>query len=230
MSLQCVKTDVVYLPYDVECGEVDTLKTNLAIQRTSTQNSPIAKVVGNIGVNYGVHFGVAGSRTQGFKTNSTMDNRTIEVSNSPQLLNGFKPISFTNGGQRPIIGYNLYNAEINFETMFGEDEMERKRLCESSICGYVTGELQGTWELVRVPNEYIEENIINDIACPYKVQACRILSGLFLERDSIVERVDEPQKYVVDVCINHIMSHLEAFKKFVHSKQYWDIGHPHWIT
>ena len=88
--------------------------------------------------------------------------------------------------------------------MFGEDEMERKWLCESSICGYVTGELQGTWEPVRVPNEYIEENIINDIACPYKVQACRILSGLFLERDSILERVDEPQKYVVDVCINHM--------------------------
>ena len=110
MSLQCVKADVVYLPYDVDSGEVDTLKTNLAIQRTSTQNSHVAKVAGNIGVNYGVHFGVAGSRTQGFKTNSTMDNRTIEDSNSPQLLNGFKPISFTNGGQHPIIGFNLYNA------------------------------------------------------------------------------------------------------------------------
>ena len=110
MSLQCVKADVVYLPYDVECGEVSTLRTNLAIQRTSTHNSPVAKVVGNIGVNYGVHVGVAGSRTQGFKTNSTMDSRTTEVSNSPQLLNGFKPISFTNGGQHPIIGFNLYNA------------------------------------------------------------------------------------------------------------------------
>jgi hypothetical protein len=139
-----MKADVVYLPYDVDCGVVNTLKTNLVVQRTSTHNSHVANVSGNIGVNYGVQIGVAGSRTQGFETNSTMDGRTTEVSNSPQLSNGFKPISFTNGGQRPIIGYNFYTAETGFERVFGEDEMERKRLCESGICASFTGEFRGT--------------------------------------------------------------------------------------
>jgi hypothetical protein len=73
-------------------------------------------------------------------------------------------------------------------------------------------------------------NIIKEIACPYQVQAHRILSGLFLEGDSTIEQVDVRQDYVVDVYINHKMSHLEAFKKFVHSKQDWDIRSPHWVT
>ena len=45
----------------------------------------------------------------------------------------------------------------------------------------------------------------------------------FLKGEKNVERVDESQIYVVDVYVNHRMSHLKAFKKFVHSKQNWDI-------
>lgn len=229
MSIQCFKEGAV-LPFDVQCGDIRTLTTSLATGRTSTENSIVNRVDGNIGVNYGLQLGVVGSRTRPSTTNSIVDNRTTEVSISPQLLNGFKPVSFTNGGPYPIIGFDFYAAEIVNGAVFDKVRMERKRLCESSICTSVMGILHGTWEPLSQPYKYTEEYIIDEIACPYTVEAYRTLSGLFSNGDSNCQEVVKSQTYIVEVYINNRMSHLEAFKKKVQSIEGSDMRNPHWVT